>query len=201
MSQQTVDGVAPPKRRRGRWLPRFGSFRARLMVLLALAVSVPALLTCLILGLRLDNQARTLFANTVSASVAYGSSANPITIVMSADKTCTATFTLGLHTLTVASTGTGTGTITSSPSTPAGGTAFTSATTSRRRAARSCWAERICTPARPAPSMMPARSRPPRRPGAGACLDMELRRGNRSLNNRRFVLTRDRVISRSRGIV
>jgi hypothetical protein len=30
---------------------------------------------------------------------------------------------------------------------------------------------------------------------------MELRRGNRSLNNRRFVLTRDRVISRSRGIV
>jgi signal transduction histidine kinase/CheY-like chemotaxis protein/HAMP domain-containing protein len=39
------------------------------MVLLALAVSVPALLTCLILGIQLDRQARTLFANTLSASL------------------------------------------------------------------------------------------------------------------------------------
>jgi signal transduction histidine kinase len=69
MTQQVADRAAPPRRRSLRWLPRFGSFRARLMVLLVLAVSVPALLTCLILGLRLDNQARTLFANTVSASL------------------------------------------------------------------------------------------------------------------------------------
>ena len=39
------------------------------MALLVLAVSVPALLTCLILGIRLDRQARTLFANTLSASL------------------------------------------------------------------------------------------------------------------------------------
>jgi signal transduction histidine kinase len=39
------------------------------MVLLALAVSVPALLTCLILGIQLDRQARTLFANTLTASL------------------------------------------------------------------------------------------------------------------------------------
>src|ERR1700686_1302373 len=61
--------VSNDKRRKLRWLPRFSSFRARLMVLLALAVSVPALLTCLILGIQLDRQARTLFANTLSASL------------------------------------------------------------------------------------------------------------------------------------
>jgi hypothetical protein len=56
-------------RRDIRWLPRFRSFRGKLMALLVLAVSVPALLTCLILGIRLDRQARTLFANTLSASL------------------------------------------------------------------------------------------------------------------------------------
>src|ERR1700675_1953614 len=61
--------VSNDKRRKVRWLPRFNSFRARLMVLLALAVSVPALLTCLILGIQLDRQARTLFANTLAASL------------------------------------------------------------------------------------------------------------------------------------
>jgi signal transduction histidine kinase/CheY-like chemotaxis protein len=61
--------VSDDKRRKLRWLPRFSSFRARLMVLLALAVSVPALLTCLILGIQLDRQARTLFANTLSAGL------------------------------------------------------------------------------------------------------------------------------------
>ena len=61
--------VSDNKRRNVRWVPRFGSFRAKLMVLLALAVSVPALLTCLILGIQLDRQARTLFANTLSASL------------------------------------------------------------------------------------------------------------------------------------
>jgi hypothetical protein len=39
------------------------------MLLLVLAVSVPALLTCLILGIRLDSQARTLFANGLSANL------------------------------------------------------------------------------------------------------------------------------------
>src|SRR6202051_1738270 len=52
-----------------RRLPRFSSFRARLMVLLALAVSVPALLTCLILGIQLDRQAPPLFANPLAASL------------------------------------------------------------------------------------------------------------------------------------
>jgi HAMP domain-containing protein len=61
--------VSGDKRRDVRWLPRFSSFRARLMVLLALAVSVPALRTCLILGIQLDRQARTLFASTLAASL------------------------------------------------------------------------------------------------------------------------------------
>jgi hypothetical protein len=39
------------------------------MLLVALAVSVPALLTCVILGIQLDRQARTLFANTLNASL------------------------------------------------------------------------------------------------------------------------------------
>src|SRR5476649_1567218 len=48
---------------------RFRSFRAKLMLLVGLAVSVPALLTCVILGIQLDRQARTLFANTLNASL------------------------------------------------------------------------------------------------------------------------------------
>src|SRR5476649_1443766 len=51
------------------WRPRFRSFRAKLMLLVALAVSVPALLTCVILGFQLDRQARTLFATTLNASL------------------------------------------------------------------------------------------------------------------------------------
>jgi signal transduction histidine kinase/DNA-binding response OmpR family regulator len=39
------------------------------MLLVALAVSVPALLTCVILGFQLDRQARTLFATTLNASL------------------------------------------------------------------------------------------------------------------------------------
>jgi signal transduction histidine kinase len=70
MMRQSADHVVPDHGRRDvRWLPRLKSFRARLMVLLVLAVSVPALLTCLILGIQLDRQARTLFANTLSASL------------------------------------------------------------------------------------------------------------------------------------
>lgn len=61
--------MSDDQRRKVRWLPRFRSFRTKLMVLLALAVSVPALLTCLILGIQLDRQARTLFANTLAASL------------------------------------------------------------------------------------------------------------------------------------
>ena len=59
----------PADAKLSRWRPKLGSFRAKLMVLLALAVSIPALLTCLILGIQLDRQARTLFANTLSASL------------------------------------------------------------------------------------------------------------------------------------
>ena len=61
--------MSDDKRGGARWLPRLSSFRARLMVLLWLAVSVPTLLTCLILGIQLDRQARTLFANTLAASL------------------------------------------------------------------------------------------------------------------------------------
>jgi signal transduction histidine kinase/CheY-like chemotaxis protein len=39
------------------------------MLLVALAVAVPALLTCLILGVQLDRQARNLFANGLSANL------------------------------------------------------------------------------------------------------------------------------------
>jgi signal transduction histidine kinase/HAMP domain-containing protein len=49
--------------------PRFfRSFKAKLMALVALAVSLPALCTCLILGIQLDRQARTLFANGLQAN-------------------------------------------------------------------------------------------------------------------------------------
>jgi len=48
-------------------IPRFRSFRAKLLLLLTLAVSLPALFTCLILGFQLDRQARTLFANGLQA--------------------------------------------------------------------------------------------------------------------------------------
>src|ERR1700676_4144819 len=67
--QSAEQSVPNEKHRVVRWLPRFNSFRTRLMMLLALAVSVPALLTCLILGIQLDRQARTLFANTLAASL------------------------------------------------------------------------------------------------------------------------------------
>jgi len=55
--------------RHEKWRPRFRSFRAKLMLLITLAISVPALLTCVILGIQLDRQARTLFANTLNASL------------------------------------------------------------------------------------------------------------------------------------
>jgi adenylate cyclase len=49
--------------------PRRRSFKSRLMLLVALAVVVPALLTCLILGVQLNRQARDLFANGLSANL------------------------------------------------------------------------------------------------------------------------------------
>jgi adenylate cyclase len=49
--------------------PRRRSFKTRLMLLVALAVAVPALLTCLILGIQLNRQARDLFANGLSANL------------------------------------------------------------------------------------------------------------------------------------
>ena len=50
-----------PRRRR--------SFKTRLMVLVALAVVLPALFTCLILGIQLNRQARNLFANGLEANL------------------------------------------------------------------------------------------------------------------------------------
>ena len=58
-----MTNAADPQPRRRR------SFKARLMVLVALAVAVPALLTCLILGVQLNRQARDLFANGLSANL------------------------------------------------------------------------------------------------------------------------------------
>jgi PAS domain S-box-containing protein len=45
------------------------SFKTRLMLLVALAVALPALFTCLILGFQLNRQARDLFANGLSANL------------------------------------------------------------------------------------------------------------------------------------
>src|ERR1700675_575404 len=45
------------------------SFKTRLMVLVALAVVLPALFTCLILGIQLNRQARDLFANGLEANL------------------------------------------------------------------------------------------------------------------------------------
>src|ERR1700733_14724134 len=45
------------------------SFKTKLMLLMALAVSLPALLTCLILGIQLSRQARNLFANGLAANL------------------------------------------------------------------------------------------------------------------------------------
>jgi hypothetical protein len=43
------------------------SFKSKLMLLVAMAVALPALLTCLILGIQLNRQARDLFANGLSS--------------------------------------------------------------------------------------------------------------------------------------
>jgi signal transduction histidine kinase len=51
------------------WRPRLRSFKAKLLLLVAVAVSVPALLTCTILGLQLDTQARALFAKGLAANL------------------------------------------------------------------------------------------------------------------------------------
>jgi signal transduction histidine kinase len=45
------------------------SFKSKLMLLVAMAVALPALLTCLILGIQLNRQARDLFANGLSANL------------------------------------------------------------------------------------------------------------------------------------
>src|ERR1700730_13908523 len=45
------------------------SFKTRLMVLVALAVALPALFTCLILGIQLNRQARNLFATGLAANL------------------------------------------------------------------------------------------------------------------------------------
>jgi hypothetical protein len=45
------------------------SFKARLMLLVALAVSLPAIATCVVLGMQLNTQARTLFANGLQSGL------------------------------------------------------------------------------------------------------------------------------------
>jgi hypothetical protein len=50
--------------------PRFRSFRAKLILLVAIAVSAPVLLTCAILGFQLNQQARKQFGNGLSANLA-----------------------------------------------------------------------------------------------------------------------------------
>jgi HAMP domain-containing protein len=49
--------------------PLFRTFRAKLMLLVALAVALPALLTCAILGFQLDRQARQQFAAGLGANL------------------------------------------------------------------------------------------------------------------------------------
>jgi signal transduction histidine kinase/CheY-like chemotaxis protein/HAMP domain-containing protein len=61
--------VPQDEHHKGRWHRPLRSFRAKLMLLVALAVSLPALLTCLILGIQLDRQARTLFASGLLANI------------------------------------------------------------------------------------------------------------------------------------
>jgi signal transduction histidine kinase/CheY-like chemotaxis protein len=64
---QIVPSDQTPKvYRRGR---RFRSFKTRLMSLVALAITVPSLLTSLILGIQLDHQARVQFANGLAANL------------------------------------------------------------------------------------------------------------------------------------
>jgi signal transduction histidine kinase len=61
--------VAADNRREQGWWRRFRSFRTKLLVLVAIAVSVPAVLTCVILGRQLDRQARASFASGLSSNL------------------------------------------------------------------------------------------------------------------------------------
>ena len=51
------------------WRIGMRSLRSKLMALVALAVSIPALLTCLALGIQLNRQARSLFTQELAASL------------------------------------------------------------------------------------------------------------------------------------
>jgi signal transduction histidine kinase/CheY-like chemotaxis protein len=68
-AEQQCSSLLTDRPPHARWRPRFRSFRTKLLVLVALAVSVPALVTCLILGYQLDRQARVLFANGLAANL------------------------------------------------------------------------------------------------------------------------------------
>ena len=68
MSCPTADDLRMANTADNKPYPR-RSFKARLMVLVALAVALPALLTCLILGIQLNRQARNLFANGLAANL------------------------------------------------------------------------------------------------------------------------------------
>ena len=60
--------MADDRREQG-WRHRFRSFRTKLILLLVVAVAVPAILTSVILGMQLDRQARELFANGLSSNL------------------------------------------------------------------------------------------------------------------------------------
>ncbi len=50
-------------------LLRLSSFKSKLILLVALAVALPALATCVVLGIELNKQARTLFANGLQSNL------------------------------------------------------------------------------------------------------------------------------------
>jgi signal transduction histidine kinase/CheY-like chemotaxis protein len=68
-SSQAVGDVALQNAAAGRPTRRFRSFKTKLTLLVALAVVVPSLFACLILGGQLDRQTRGIFANNLAAQL------------------------------------------------------------------------------------------------------------------------------------
>jgi hypothetical protein len=66
---QEVGPVVLPAAVPGRRVRRFRSFKTKLTLLVALAVVVPSLFACLILGGQLDSQTRSIFAGNLAAQL------------------------------------------------------------------------------------------------------------------------------------
>jgi signal transduction histidine kinase len=66
---QAAEPVALPDAASGRRVRRFRSFKTKLTLLVALAVVVPSLFACLILGGQLDGQTRSIFASNLAAQL------------------------------------------------------------------------------------------------------------------------------------